>query len=341
MEYLNLNRQEAREAMNRLGSERTPFVFYTDFLGSNTCIYQISEQDAILYDFGGQSNVAEYEDISPLQLEVIPPTLKEYTVAFEQAIYHLKRGDSYLLNLTFPSRLLTNLNLRQIFQIADAPYKLHIPGKFTVFSPETFIQIDNSFISTYPMKGTIKANILSAKQVLLKNKKELAEHCTIVDLMRNDLSMVSQNVSVDSFRYCERIKTSVGDLIQTSSSIRGQINYEYHSRVGDILYQLLPAGSISGAPKEKTVSIIRNIENSDRGNYTGICGIYDGIRFDSAVMIRYIEEQNDGLYFRSGGGITAQSNLHNEYQELVDKINVPTTGNHSYQQRSHSQSIVS
>jgi para-aminobenzoate synthetase component 1 len=87
---------------------------------------------------------------------------------------------------------------------------------------------------------------------------------------------------------------------------------------------LLPAGSISGAPKEKTREIIRNAEKEARGFYTGIAGIYDGETLDSCVMIRYVEKQGEKTFYRSGGGITFQSEEGSEYNELIDKIYVPS-----------------
>ena len=86
---------------------------------------------------------------------------------------------------------------------------------------------------------------------------------------------------------------------------------------------MLPAGSISGAPKRSTVNTIRKAEKINRGYYTGVFGYYDGETLDSAVMIRYIENENGNYYFRSGGGITVNSNPEEEYQEVLDKIYLP------------------
>jgi para-aminobenzoate synthetase component 1 len=90
-----------------------------------------------------------------------------------------------------------------------------------------------------------------------------------------------------------------------------------------VLFTLLPAGSVTGAPKEKTVEIIRAVESYDRGFYTGIFGFFDGQSLTSAVSIRYIEQTTDGLVFKSGGGITALSDAESEYQEMIKKIYVP------------------
>ena len=86
---------------------------------------------------------------------------------------------------------------------------------------------------------------------------------------------------------------------------------------------MLPAGSICGAPKEKTVSIIQEVEQEKRGYYTGIFGFFDGENLDSAVNIRYLEKHQSEIRYRSGGGITSLSNLESEYNELIEKIYVP------------------
>ena len=86
---------------------------------------------------------------------------------------------------------------------------------------------------------------------------------------------------------------------------------------------MLPAGSVTGAPKEKTVQIIRETEPFERGFYTGICGYFDGESLDSAVMIRFIEKTDNEMVFRSGGGITARSDASSEYLEMIDKVYVP------------------
>jgi para-aminobenzoate synthetase component 1 len=110
-----------------------------------------------------------------------------------------------------------------------------------------------------------------------------------------------------------------------SSEISGELPLNYYETLGDLIFKLLPAGSISGAPKKKTVEIIRQAEQYDRGFYTGIFGIFDGENLDSGVMIRFIEQTAEGLFYKSGGGITAKSNCSEEYQELIAKIYVPFT----------------
>jgi para-aminobenzoate synthetase component 1 len=108
-----------------------------------------------------------------------------------------------------------------------------------------------------------------------------------------------------------------------SSKITGNLPENYAAKIGDILFSMLPAGSISGAPKKKTVEIIREAENYDRGFYTGIFGFFDGKNLDSCVLIRFIENQNDRLVYKSGGGITFMSRAETEYQEMLKKVYVP------------------
>ena len=91
------------------------------------------------------------------------------------------------------------------------------------------------------------------------------------------------------------------------------------------IFDMLPAGSVTGAPKVKTLDIIKNAENYDRGFYTGVAGFFDGKELDSCVLIRYVEKNNGDLIYKSGGGITSQSILEEEYQELIDKIYVPVS----------------
>jgi para-aminobenzoate synthetase component 1 len=130
-------------------------------------------------------------------------------------------------------------------------------------------------------------------------------------------------VEVTRFRYLDKIYTKQKNLLQVSSEIRGKLPDDWKSKIDEILLKILPAGSISGAPKQKTIEIIKEAEKIKRGYYTGIFGIFDGKNLDSAVSIRYIEKTESGLQFRSGGGITALSDLDSEYQEMKDKVYVP------------------
>jgi para-aminobenzoate synthetase component 1 len=252
-------------------------------------------------------------------------SFEEYDLAFKAVQKQIHVGNSFLTNLTFPTLVETNLTFREIFFKSTAKYKILLENEFVCFSPETFITIIDGTISTFPMKGTMKALTPESERKLLTNTKEIAEHNTIVDLLRNDLSMVASNIKVNRFRYIERIRTHEGELLQVSSEINGKLPAGYHTKMGEIIFTLLPAGSVTGAPKEKTIAIIREVEKADRGYYTGVCGVFDGSNLNSAVMIRFIENHKGVMRFRSGGGITFLSNAHTEYDELKDKVYVPIT----------------
>jgi para-aminobenzoate synthetase component 1 len=157
----------------------------------------------------------------------------------------------------------------------------------------------------------------------LADEKEMAEHVMIVDLMRNDLGMVGTSVQVEKFRYVEKIKAGDKELLQVSSKITATLPKNWHMTLGDLLQRLLPAGSITGTPKKSTVTIIENIENYERDFYTGVFGLFDGKNLYSAVMIRFIEKKKNKLFYKSGGGITIDSDAKLEYEELIDKIYLP------------------
>jgi len=318
--------KQAVRIMNTLGKEKVPLLFIIDFAMLHPLVIPLSEVDTahFLYDVNGITNAQKVPDLNKkLEFSFLPVSKKVYCKAFDKVLFHLGRGDSFLLNLTMPAQVKTNYSLKDIFYGSKAKYKLWLKEKLVVFSPEIFVKINHGIIRSFPMKGTIDASLSGAEEKLLVNEKELAEHYTIVDLIRNDLSLVANKVKVDRFRYIERLKTHKGELLQMSSEISGTLSGDYPEHIGDILLKLLPAGSISGAPKKRTVQIINDTENYNRNYYTGIFGIFDGVNLDSGVMIRFIEKSHGGFIYKSGGGITANSKCNDEYQELIDKIYVP------------------
>jgi para-aminobenzoate synthetase component 1 len=322
-----MHRSQFVETLNKWGSEKTPFFFMVDFEMNNPVALRLEEISThdILYDFNGKTNVDKKpkDQNALVQLKKSPMPLSEFEKKFFMVFSRLAYGDSYLTNLTMKTKVQTDLNFHQLFSASNARYKLLYKNKFVVFSPEQFVQIQGGKIFSFPMKGTIDATIQNAAQIILNDEKELAEHVTIVDLIRNDLSTVASNVTVSRFRYLEEIRTTEKNLLQVSSEIQGELPQNYAEHLGDILLRLLPAGSISGAPKAKTIQIIRHAEGEERGFYTGVAGIFDGQNLDSGVLIRFIENIDGNLFYRSGGGITTQSILEKEYQEVIDKVYVP------------------
>ncbi len=312
------------ERMNRRGRGGQPFVFLIDFDFEKPLIFDIDDSSRLLWATSQRSNFSpEEKPKTNVEWEVEPVGFSRYENAFSKVQWHIHNGDTYLLNLTMPSRVQTNLSPEEIFHNSVAPYKIWLKDEFVCFSPEIFVRINDGIISSYPMKGTIDAGLENARELLLNDEKEVAEHHTIVDLIRNDLSMVASDVQVDRLMYIDRISTNRGELLQMSSQISGKLPENYPQNIGTILAKILPAGSICGAPKAKTVEIIRKAENYTRGYYTGIFGVFDGKNLDSCVLIRYLEQNGNELIFKSGGGITFMSNCETEYNELIRKVYVP------------------
>jgi para-aminobenzoate synthetase component I len=312
---------------NDLGQRKIPFLFVIDFEMQRPLLFELRNIDpqTLLYSINGATNapaVMKRSTITP-HLSCNPPSLDTYRNKFDVVFSHLENGNSYLTNLTIKTEVFLNCTLQNIFFYSKARYKLLMHDQLLVYSPEIFVKTAGSKIFSFPMKGTIDASINDAEKVILGDPKELAEHVTIVDLIRNDLSVVANNVRVERFRYIDLLTTNSKQLLQVSSEISGNIDPYYQHNVGSLLVKLLPAGSVSGAPKMKTVEIIQQAENEKRGYYTGVFGIFDGVNIDSAVMIRFIEKSQEQYYYRSGGGITTQSDCEGEYKEALNKIYVP------------------
>jgi para-aminobenzoate synthetase component 1 len=317
--------EETTLKMNNLGQQGKAFAFLIDFLAEKPLIFELTDSsENIWWQIPGFSNIPKNTSIKVLQTwKTFPISFNVYKVGFDKIMWHIHNGDSYLLNFTQPTPIETNLTPEEIFHVSSAPYKIYLKDEFVCFSPETFVKIENGKIYSFPMKGTIDAEIENAEEIILSDSKEIAEHNTIVDLIRNDMSLVAENVTVEKFRYLSHIKTNNKNLWQVSSKISGDLPVNSAENIGLIIFKMLPAGSISGAPKKKTLEIISNTENYDRGYYTGIFGYFDGKNLDSCVLIRYVENQNGKLVYKSGGGITFMSNAEKEYDEMLKKVYVP------------------
>ncbi|MEN1784247.1 MAG: aminodeoxychorismate synthase component I [Bacteroidota bacterium] len=322
---MTANQFKARTA--QLLTAGQPFFFIVSFDCTQFGVYTFREayQKDIVFNIKGIHNYTKLllskGPLKPLKVEPFP--FQSYLHGFEKVMTHLKAGNSFLVNLTFPNAIAA-VDLKNLFFEANAPYKLRFQNDFVCFSPECFVKIKDDHIFSYPMKGTIDASLEDAQEQLLNNTKEQQEHHTIVDLIRNDLSRVAKAVTVTKFRYLETIRSATGNILQTSSEIRGKLPKTWKRDFGTLLLELLPAGSISGAPKEKTIKIINEVEHYERGFYTGVFGIFDGTAIDSGVAIRFIQNNQGSYQFKSGGGITHQSNVKEEYLELIKKIHVPT-----------------
>ena len=312
--------------MSALALAQEPFFFLIDFELQKPLICPLEQAQALGFEFeikGFRNFEPQNRKPTPARLSINPIPLSDYAQAYQKVVEEIYQGNTFLLNLTFPSVIETPLDLQDVFHWAKAPYKLLLQDQFVVYSPECFVKIKDNYIYSYPMKGTIDAQLPEAKNKLKNDPKEINEHNTIVDLIRNDLSKVAKEVEVTRFRYLDKIKTQKNEIYHTSSEIRGKLPTDWKAQLPELLLDLLPAGSICGAPKAKTISIIQQVEQGPRGYYTGIFGYFDGENLDSAVNIRYLEKKDDQLLYRSGGGITFLSDLQSEYNELLEKIYVP------------------
>lgn len=304
-----------------------PFVFFISFDKKQVLIYTPEEaiEAGIRFEVNHQSSniSADIHATHDLNPHFVDESI--YAAGFDYVVKNIYLGNSYLLNYTIGTPVFPTIRAEEIFSISKARYKAIVPGKFVFFSPETFIQINSeNRIRTFPMKGTSDIETDPEGKILLNDSKENAEHSTIVDLMRNDLAIVASDIKVERFKYIETIIAGSGKrLWQMSSAISGLLADNWKNRLGDILFELLPAGSISGAPKQKTLEIINQAETCNRGFYTGIAGIFDGNTLDSCVMIRFIDTEKEQYVYHSGGGITSRSDCEKEYNEYKQKIYIP------------------
>ncbi len=312
------------EGIDTLGRSRTPFLFILSYDKTRIFAQPLDTLDSdILYKLEEWRNYPVRKRTRDCTFTKHPAPFATYRAKMDRVLEEIRAGNTYLLNLTCATPIETDLSLEEIFRYSRAKFKLYFKGKFVCFSPERFIEITGNTLATYPMKGTIDADLPDAEATILADEKEMAEHVMIVDLMRNDLGIVGSHVRVERFRYVERVRAGDKDLLQVSSRISARLPDDWRDRIGTLLDRLTPAGSITGTPKRSTVGIIEDVEDYDRGFYTGIFGIFDGESLRSGVMIRFVEQTPEGLVYKSGGGITIDSDARSEYEELVDKIYLP------------------
>ena len=290
-----------KEKLNKFGSSKEPFLFVLSYDLSKFYIQKLSLlPSSIKFELNKKENSNNSIKSNQTKIEKFPMLFCEYKKKFDLLQEEIKNGNTYLCNLTVKSEIKTSITLDEIYEKVEAKFKLRFKNQednFVCFSPERFVEIKENKIFTYPMKGTIDASIPNAESIILNDKKELAEHTMVVDLLRNDLGIIASNVKVDKFRYIEKINAGDKKLLQVSSQISANLENNWNEKIGDILTSLLPAGSITGTPKKKTVEILEKLEDYNRDFYTGIFGVFDGKNLDSSVMIRFIEVDKNGELF--------------------------------------------
>tara|TARA_R110001592_G_scaffold198448_4_gene446680 strand:- start:3965 stop:5002 length:1038 start_codon:yes stop_codon:yes gene_type:complete len=250
----------------------------------------------------------------------------QYKKQFDQIKNYIYSGDCYQVNLTQRFETNTDLNATDLYfatrQKIRTPYSCFISFNETQhllsFSPEQFIAIKNRIIESKPIKGTI-ANTGNAENLdILKNsKKNQAENVMIVDLIRNDLGRVCK---ASSIHVPELFKVETYDNVHhLVSHIKGSLKKGVSEL--EAFLSCFPGGSITGAPKIRSMQIIDEIEKHDRSAYCGsVFYLNHNGNFDSNILIRTVIKDGDQLFCWAGGGIVADSEYLEEYQESLTKV---------------------
>ena len=261
--------------------------------------------------------------------EVTPLFNKErFCTMVEKAKHYIREGDIFQIVLSnrlsapFEGSLLNTY--RVLRTINPSPYMFYFSGtdvEVAGASPETLVKLENGILHTFPLAGTrprgrTEEEDKALEAELLADKKELAEHNMLVDLGRNDLGKISQfgTVQVEKLHSIERFS----HVMHIGSTVRGQIREECDAL--DAIEAVLPAGTLSGAPKIRACQLIGELENNKRGIYGGAIGYIDFTgNMDTCIAIRIAYKKNGKVFVRSGAGIVADSVPEKEYEECINK----------------------
>lgn len=261
--------------------------------------------------------------------EVTPLFQKdEYCAMVERAKHHIVEGDIFQIVLSnrleapFEGSLLNTYRILRTLN--PSPYMFYFSGsdmEVAGASPETLVKLENGVLHTFPLAGTrprgkTAAEDAELEQDLLADPKELAEHNMLVDLGRNDIGKISKFGTVQVEKYHEIQRYS--HVMHIGSTVRGEIRESADAL--DAIDAILPAGTLSGAPKIKACQLINDLENNKRGIYGGAIGYIDFTgNLDTCIAIRIAYKKNGKVFVRSGAGIVADSVPEREYQECLNK----------------------
>lgn len=261
--------------------------------------------------------------------EVTPLFTKEqYCEMVEKAKHHIHEGDIFQIVLSnrlsapFEGSLLNTY--RMLRTINPSPYMFYFSGtdvEVAGASPETLVKLEDGVLHTFPLAGTrprgkTEEEDIALEHELLADEKELAEHNMLVDLGRNDLGRISKfgTVEVEKLRSIERFS----HVMHIGSTVRGEIKEGCDAL--DAIASVLPAGTLSGAPKIRACELIAELENNKRGIYGGAIGYIDFTgNMDTCIAIRLAYKKNGRVFVRSGAGIVADSVPEKEYEECLNK----------------------
>ena len=261
--------------------------------------------------------------------EVTPLFSKdEFSDMIGKAKHHTHEGDIFQIVLS--NRLQANFEgslfdtYRVLRTVNPSPYMFYFSGtdvEVAGASPETLVKLEDGILHTFPLAGTrprgkSEKEDTELETELLADEKELAEHNMLVDLGRNDLGKISKfgSVVVEKFHSIERYS----HVMHIGSTVRGEIRPEYDAL--NALEAVLPAGTLSGAPKIRACQLIEELENNKRGIYGGAIGYIDFTgNMDTCIAIRLAYKKNGKVFIRSGAGIVADSDPDKEYMESINK----------------------
>ncbi len=276
-----------------------------------------------------KNGTKKQEPPARLLSEVQPLFDKEqYCAMVEKAKEHIREGDIFQIVLSnrlsapFEGSLLNTY--RVLRTINPSPYMFYFAGtdvEVAGASPETLVKLENGVLHTFPLAGTrprgkTEEEDKALEAELLADEKELAEHNMLVDLGRNDLGKISRfgTVEVEKLHSIERFS----HVMHIGSTVRGIIREDKDAL--DAIEAVLPAGTLSGAPKIRACQLIGDLENNKRGIYGGAIGYIDFTgNMDTCIAIRIAYKKNGRVFVRSGAGIVADSDPEKEYQECLNK----------------------
>ncbi len=253
---------------------------------------------------------------------------ESYCEMVEKAKRHIFEGDIFQIVLSnrlsapFAGSLFDTY--RVLRTINPSPYMFYFSGtdvEVAGASPETLVKLEDGVLHTFPLAGTrprgkSPAEDAELERELLADEKELAEHNMLVDLGRNDIGKVSRFGTVEVENYMEVLRFS--HVMHIGSTVRGEIRDDKDAL--DAIEAVLPAGTLSGAPKIRACQLIDELENNKRGIYGGAIGYIDFTgNMDTCIAIRIAYKKNGKVFVRSGAGIVADSDPKKEYQESINK----------------------
>ena len=253
---------------------------------------------------------------------------EEYCSMVEKTKHYIKEGDIFQVVLSNPMRAKATGSLFDTYRVLRAtnpsPYMFYFSSddiELAGASPETLAKLENGTLSTFPLAGTrprgkTREEDKALEEGLLKDEKELAEHNMLVDLGRNDIGKISKigTVKVEKYLCVERFS----HVMHLGSTVTGIIRDDKDAV--DAVDAILPAGTLSGAPKFRACQIIEELEQSKRGIYGGAIGYLDFAgNLDTCIAIRLVYKKNGEICIRSGAGIVADSVPEKEFQECCNK----------------------